>query len=103
MDPKGSIAVHEGARPYVLYVISGTGNLSLNDKAGSAKSRTSSGGQRLPRRIVGDHRAAEERRRATRRGPDRQPTSAELHSIPRPPQLLSDGSSRDGSLRKDAA
>jgi quercetin dioxygenase-like cupin family protein len=42
VDPKGSIAVHEGERPYVLYVISGTGKLSLNDKAGSAKSRTRS-------------------------------------------------------------
>jgi quercetin dioxygenase-like cupin family protein len=34
VDPKGSIAVHEGARPYVLYVIGGTGKLSLNDKGG---------------------------------------------------------------------
>ncbi|KJC61250.1 hypothetical protein UP10_10340 [Bradyrhizobium sp. LTSPM299] len=34
VDPKGSIAIHEGALPYILYVVSGTGKLSLNDKGG---------------------------------------------------------------------
>jgi quercetin dioxygenase-like cupin family protein len=34
VDPKGSIAIHEGPLPYILYVISGTGKLSLNDKGG---------------------------------------------------------------------
>jgi quercetin dioxygenase-like cupin family protein len=34
VDAKGSIAVHEGALPYILYVISGSGKLSLNDKGG---------------------------------------------------------------------
>ena len=35
VDPKGSIAVHEGPiRQYVLYVISGTGKMTLNDKGG---------------------------------------------------------------------
>jgi len=34
VDPKGSIAVHEGKGQYVLYVISGTGKLTLNGKGG---------------------------------------------------------------------
>ncbi len=34
VDPKGSIAIHEGPLPYILYVISGTGKLSMNDKDG---------------------------------------------------------------------
>jgi quercetin dioxygenase-like cupin family protein len=34
VDPKGSIAVHEGKGQYVLYVISGTGTLTLNGKSG---------------------------------------------------------------------
>jgi len=34
VDAKGSIAVHDGALPYILYVISGSGKLSLNDKGG---------------------------------------------------------------------
>jgi quercetin dioxygenase-like cupin family protein len=34
VDAKGSIAVHEGPLPYILYVISGSGKLSLNDKGG---------------------------------------------------------------------
>ncbi|WP_298883560.1 cupin domain-containing protein [uncultured Bradyrhizobium sp.] len=35
VDAKGSIAVHEGPLPYILYVISGSGKLSLNDKGGA--------------------------------------------------------------------
>ncbi|MBR0799437.1 hypothetical protein JQ615_29085 [Bradyrhizobium jicamae] len=35
VDAKGSIAVHEGPLPYILYVISGAGKLSLNDKGGA--------------------------------------------------------------------
>jgi quercetin dioxygenase-like cupin family protein len=35
VDAKGSIAIHEGPLPYILYVISGSGKLSLNDKDGS--------------------------------------------------------------------
>jgi quercetin dioxygenase-like cupin family protein len=35
VDAKGSIAVHDGPQPYVLYVISGTGKLTLNDKGGA--------------------------------------------------------------------
>ena len=35
VDAKGSIAVHEGPLPYVLYVISGSGRLSLNDAGGA--------------------------------------------------------------------
>ena len=36
VDAKGSIALHEGPdeQTYVLYVISGTGKMTLNDKAG---------------------------------------------------------------------
>jgi quercetin dioxygenase-like cupin family protein len=34
VDAKGSIAIHEGSLPYILYVISGSGKLSLNDKGG---------------------------------------------------------------------
>ena len=34
VDAKGSIAVHEGPLPYILYVISGSGRLSLNDEGG---------------------------------------------------------------------
>ena len=34
VDPKGSIAVHEGKGQYVLYVISGNGKLTLNGKGG---------------------------------------------------------------------
>src|SRR6476620_7290457 len=34
VDPKGSIAVHDGKGQYVLYVISGTGKLTLNGKGG---------------------------------------------------------------------
>ena len=35
VDAKGSIAVHEGPNQvYVLYVISGTGKMTLNDKDG---------------------------------------------------------------------
>ena len=35
VDAKGAIAVHDGQRPYVLYVISGSGKMTLNDKAGT--------------------------------------------------------------------
>jgi quercetin dioxygenase-like cupin family protein len=35
VDPKGSIAVHDGAQQYVLYVIAGTGKLTLNGKDGA--------------------------------------------------------------------
>lgn len=35
VDAKGSIAVHQGPLPYILYVISGSGKLSLNDKDGA--------------------------------------------------------------------
>ena len=34
VDPKGSIAVHDGPQQYILYVIAGTGNLTLNGKGG---------------------------------------------------------------------
>ena len=34
VDARGSIAVHQGPLPYILYVISGSGKLSLNDKDG---------------------------------------------------------------------
>jgi quercetin dioxygenase-like cupin family protein len=34
VDAKGSIAIHDGPLPYILYVISGSGKLSLNDKGG---------------------------------------------------------------------
>jgi quercetin dioxygenase-like cupin family protein len=34
VDAKGSIAIHEGPLPYILFVISGSGKLSLNDKGG---------------------------------------------------------------------
>jgi len=34
VDPKGSIAVHDGKGQYILYVISGTGKLTLNGKGG---------------------------------------------------------------------
>jgi len=34
VDAKGSIAIHEGSLPYILYVISGSGKLSLNDRGG---------------------------------------------------------------------
>jgi quercetin dioxygenase-like cupin family protein len=34
VDPKGSIAVHEGLSLYILYVVSGAGKLSLNGKGG---------------------------------------------------------------------
>jgi quercetin dioxygenase-like cupin family protein len=34
VDAKGTIAIHEGPLPYILYVISGSGKLSLNDKGG---------------------------------------------------------------------
>lgn len=34
VDAKGSIAIHEGPLPYILYVISGSGKLSLNDAGG---------------------------------------------------------------------
>jgi quercetin dioxygenase-like cupin family protein len=34
VDAKGSIAIHEGSRPYILYVISGSGKLTLNDEGG---------------------------------------------------------------------
>jgi quercetin dioxygenase-like cupin family protein len=35
VDANGSIAIHEGPQPYILYVISGHGKLSLNDKGGA--------------------------------------------------------------------
>jgi quercetin dioxygenase-like cupin family protein len=35
VDAKGSIAVHEGPLLYILYVISGSGKLSLNDTGGA--------------------------------------------------------------------
>jgi quercetin dioxygenase-like cupin family protein len=35
VDAKGTIAVHEGPLPYILYVISGSGKLSLNDTGGA--------------------------------------------------------------------
>jgi quercetin dioxygenase-like cupin family protein len=34
VDARGTIAVHQGALPYVLYVVSGSGKLSLNDEGG---------------------------------------------------------------------
>jgi len=34
VDAKGTIAVHQGALPYILYVVSGSGKLSLNDEGG---------------------------------------------------------------------
>jgi quercetin dioxygenase-like cupin family protein len=34
VDAKGSIAIHDGPLPYILYVISGSGKLSLNDNGG---------------------------------------------------------------------
>jgi quercetin dioxygenase-like cupin family protein len=34
VDPKGSIAVHDGPQQYILYVIAGTGKLTLNGKGG---------------------------------------------------------------------
>ena len=34
VDPKGSIAVHEGPQQYILYVVAGTGRLTLNGKGG---------------------------------------------------------------------
>jgi quercetin dioxygenase-like cupin family protein len=34
LDAKGTIAVHEGPSRYILYVISGSGKLTLNDKQG---------------------------------------------------------------------
>jgi len=34
VDPKGSIAVHEGPQQYILYVVAGTGKLTLNGKGG---------------------------------------------------------------------
>ena len=34
VDPKGSIAVHDGPQQYILYVIAGTGKLTLNGKDG---------------------------------------------------------------------
>lgn len=35
VDPNGSIAVHDGPQQYVLYVISGTGKMTLNGKDGA--------------------------------------------------------------------
>jgi quercetin dioxygenase-like cupin family protein len=37
VDAKGSIAIHEGSRPYILYVISGSGKLTLNDDEGGGQ------------------------------------------------------------------
>jgi quercetin dioxygenase-like cupin family protein len=34
VDAKGTIAVHDGPSQYILYVISGTGKLTLNGKGG---------------------------------------------------------------------
>jgi len=34
VDPKGSIAVHDGPQQYILYVVAGTGKLTLNGKGG---------------------------------------------------------------------
>ena len=34
VDPKGSVAVHDGPQQYILYVIGGTGKLTLNSKGG---------------------------------------------------------------------
>jgi quercetin dioxygenase-like cupin family protein len=34
VDAKGSIAVHEGPQQYILYVVAGTGKLTLNGKDG---------------------------------------------------------------------
>jgi quercetin dioxygenase-like cupin family protein len=34
VDPKGSIAVHDGPQQYILYVIAGTGKMTLNGKGG---------------------------------------------------------------------
>jgi quercetin dioxygenase-like cupin family protein len=34
VDPKGSIAVHDGPQHYILYVIAGTGKVTLNGKGG---------------------------------------------------------------------
>jgi hypothetical protein len=33
-DAKGTIAVHDGKQQYILYVIGGTGKLTLNDSKG---------------------------------------------------------------------
>src|SRR5712664_3280545 len=35
VDAKGTIAVHDGKQQYILYVISGTGKLTLNDSKGA--------------------------------------------------------------------
>jgi quercetin dioxygenase-like cupin family protein len=34
IDPKGFVAVHQGAGQYILYVVAGTGKLTLNGKGG---------------------------------------------------------------------
>jgi quercetin dioxygenase-like cupin family protein len=34
VDAKGSIAVHDGPQQYILYVIAGTGKMTLNGKGG---------------------------------------------------------------------
>ena len=34
VDPIGSIAVHEGPQQFILYVVAGTGRLTLNGKGG---------------------------------------------------------------------
>src|SRR5712664_2286982 len=34
VDAKGTIAVHDGKQQYILYVIGGTGKLTLNDSKG---------------------------------------------------------------------
>jgi quercetin dioxygenase-like cupin family protein len=36
VDPKGTIAVHEGLNQYILYVIGGSGQLTLNGKNGES-------------------------------------------------------------------
>jgi len=35
VDPKGSIAVHDGPQQYILYVIAGTGKMTLTARAGN--------------------------------------------------------------------
>jgi len=41
VDAKGTIAVHDGKQQYILYVISGTGKLTLNDSKGAPVGETS--------------------------------------------------------------
>jgi oxalate decarboxylase/phosphoglucose isomerase-like protein (cupin superfamily) len=40
VDAKGTIAVHDGKQQYILYVISGTGKMTLNDSKGAPLGET---------------------------------------------------------------